>query len=255
MSIGCKSRSAANASLLYLLSAVAVIAWVKPCCAQMTPEEAQARLEARIAAENAAAVKTSTASPGSSNSSEQDRCGIDIGVKFITMHEATRYDSDHVLPKWDAGALVTDVDPAGSAAEAGLEPGDIVSKMGYVVIERPDDISRFMRSAKWGAEYTLTYFRYSGVHVGMSEDEMSSFLKSHNGTASVLAQQEAQQKSATAPGAVPFPLNWVFSCATWVKTIPIGNSPGFITPSLIWMRMAISIITPSRPPRVSHNAR
>ena len=57
------------------------------------------------------------------------------------------------------GALVSGVDPGGPADKAGVEPGDIITKVDGKVIERAGDLPRIIGGTKPGSRTTLQVYR------------------------------------------------------------------------------------------------
>jgi len=185
--------------MLRNLAVIWIIAFSAALCfAQMSPDEAEARLQERIAERNAATTRPVEDVSQISNA-EQSARGIDLGIQFVSMHEASAYDAAKVLPRWDAGVLVTDLDPTGPAAKAGLEIGDIIASIRGEPIRTGDDLFNFMKSARRGMQYSIIYYRFVGLHVGMSEDELDNFIKVHNGVASVVSQAVGQSKVRVPP--------------------------------------------------------
>jgi len=165
----------------------------------MSPDEAEARLQERIAERNASTTRPAADVSQSSDALDRSARGIDLGIQFVSMHEASAYDAAKVLPRWDAGVLVTDLDPSGPAAKAGLEIGDIIASIGGSPIATADELITFMKSARRGTQYSINYFRFMGIHVGMSEDEMNNFVKVHDGVASVVSEIVGQSNVRGAP--------------------------------------------------------
>jgi len=60
------------------------------------------------------------------------------------------------------GALVRSVESGGPAEKAGVEPGDIITKVDGKVIERPGDLQRSIAGVKPGTKTSLQVFRRGG---------------------------------------------------------------------------------------------
>ncbi|WP_084596871.1 S1C family serine protease [Nocardioides aequoreus] len=75
------------------------------------------------------------------------RLGVSVGEPEATI--------DNPAP----GALVSQVEPSGAAGEAGLQEGDVITKVDDQVIEGPDSLVATIRGHRPGDEVTLTYQR------------------------------------------------------------------------------------------------
>jgi serine protease Do len=72
------------------------------------------------------------------------------------------------------GALIRGVEAAGPAEKAGLEAGDIITRVDGKVVEKPGDLQRSIGAIKPGSKSTLQVFRrgaYKDVVVGVTELE------------------------------------------------------------------------------------
>ncbi len=59
-----------------------------------------------------------------------------------------------------SGAIIRVVDPAGPAAQAGLEQGDVITKIGDMTVNTPpDDVKSAVQGAEVGQQITITYTR------------------------------------------------------------------------------------------------
>ena len=87
------------------------------------------------------------------------------------------------------GALVRSVEPGGPAEKAGLEPGDIITRVDGKAVERSTDLPRFIGAIKPGARTTLQVFRR-----GQSRDLPLT-------VAEFEADQPARRTPAEQPGA------------------------------------------------------
>ncbi len=75
------------------------------------------------------------------------RLGVSVGEPETTI--------DNPAP----GALVSQIEPSGAAAEAGLQQGDVITKVDDQVVEGPDSLVATIRGHRPGDEVTLTYQR------------------------------------------------------------------------------------------------
>jgi membrane-associated protease RseP (regulator of RpoE activity) len=75
----------------------------------------------------------------------------------------------NVLPEWESGFFVIELDPDGPAADAGIKPGCIITRMGDVPIRDADDVRAFLKAAVVGKSYDVVFFQYS--------DDSSSWTK------------------------------------------------------------------------------
>ncbi len=50
----------------------------------------------------------------------------------------------------DGGVVVSDVDPAGQAAEHGVQPGDVILSVGSKAVSSPADVEKMVAEAKAG---------------------------------------------------------------------------------------------------------
>ena len=72
------------------------------------------------------------------------------------------------------GALVSGADPGGPADKAGIEPGDIITKVDGKVIDKSGDLPRLIGGAKPGSKAQLQVFRrgsYRDIAVTVAEFE------------------------------------------------------------------------------------
>ncbi len=58
-----------------------------------------------------------------------------------------------------SGVLVTEVAPAGPAAQAGLKPGDIIVAFDGAAVSGVDDLHRLLVTERIGADTTITVLR------------------------------------------------------------------------------------------------
>jgi serine protease Do len=73
-------------------------------------------------------------------------------------------DSNHAMlgvttEKTDEGVKINDITKETAAEKMGLKEGDIITKVGDVKIEDPDDLSKVIRDHKPGDKVTITYLR------------------------------------------------------------------------------------------------
>jgi serine protease Do len=96
------------------------------------------------------------------------------------------------------GAVVSNVEAGGPAEKAGIEPGDIITKVDGRVVERSSDLPRMVGMAKPGAKTALTLFRrgaYRDVSVTVIEFDADR-------TAASAAGRDSAKPQAPAPGAL-----------------------------------------------------
>jgi serine protease Do len=67
--------------------------------------------------------------------------------------------ADYFKLAGDEGVLVTNVEPDGPAAKAGVKAGDVILKLGSREIEDGEDLRRALEKAESGRETTLTVQR------------------------------------------------------------------------------------------------
>ena len=77
--------------------------------------------------------------------------------------------------KSDKGALVKDVSKGSSAEKAGLQKGDIITKVGDKTISSPEDLSAAIKTYKPGDEVKINYLRN-----GKKKDTKATLGKSDN---------------------------------------------------------------------------
>jgi serine protease Do len=82
-----------------------------------------------------------------------------LGVTVKDIDAATR--KEQGIPARVSGAIVTDVEPGSVAARLGVQPGDIVEKLGDVSIKSAQDVSKAMKGVQWGQRRTIQLGRYS----------------------------------------------------------------------------------------------
>jgi serine protease Do len=84
---------------------------------------------------------------------------LGVGVQPVTPDLA-----DALELKTEQGALVSQVEPSGPAAKAGIERGDVIVRFGDVPIERTRDLPRAVASSPPGTEVEIELLR-DGKHV------------------------------------------------------------------------------------------
>ncbi|WP_245602424.1 DegQ family serine endoprotease [Fodinicurvata fenggangensis] len=70
----------------------------------------------------------------------------DLGLELGGLSEERR--SEFGLPRDIEGVLVTEIDPRGLAAEAGLQPGDVIAEVDQEPVSRPADIEEHVVTAR-----------------------------------------------------------------------------------------------------------
>ena len=77
-----------------------------------------------------------------------------LGLSLATLDDAAR--SKYKLSKDANGVVVTDIDPAGPAADKNFRPGDIIVEVQNQPVHAPDDVNRLVdANAKAGKKVTL----------------------------------------------------------------------------------------------------
>ena len=76
---------------------------------------------------------------------ELDQIG-DLGLSVARMSPDLRQRFD--LPEEAGGVVITEVDESGSAAEKGLQPGDIILEVDQESVSSPSDVSERIRKAR-----------------------------------------------------------------------------------------------------------
>lgn len=83
-----------------------------------------------------------------------------LGIMLADVREVVEEQADLVkagVP--GAGAFVLAVAPAGPAAQAGLQAGDVITEMGDVQVEGAADVSEVLSSTRAGTEVPVSYVR------------------------------------------------------------------------------------------------
>ncbi|KZC97009.1 DegQ family serine endoprotease [Oceanibaculum pacificum] len=76
-----------------------------------------------------------------------------LGVTLSSLTEATRQRLD--LAADATGVVITAVDPNGKAARQGLRPGDVIEKVGDIVVSKPGDVQQALSDGKRKAALLL----------------------------------------------------------------------------------------------------
>jgi serine protease Do len=79
--------------------------------------------------------------PTPEQEAEPARLGLTLAPLDAEMRARLGLDSDAT------GAVVTQVQPDGPAARQGVEPGDLITRVGQVPVESPDDVARLVQQA------------------------------------------------------------------------------------------------------------
>ena len=82
---------------------------------------------------------------------EQPENGSEEALQGITVQAVTARTARQVgLPASATGVVVTNVDPAGKAAESGLKRGDVIQEVNHKPVRNTADFESAMRNAKDG---------------------------------------------------------------------------------------------------------
>lgn len=102
--------------------------------------------------------------PGGSQGDSQDVAPLrqgqaKLGVTVVDLDAATRKEQN--VPAKVNGAVVTAVEPGSVAAKLGIQPGDLIQRMGDTEIKSAADVSKAMEGVQWGQKRTIQLGRYS----------------------------------------------------------------------------------------------
>jgi serine protease Do len=101
-----------------------------------------------------------TAAAEEGDSAGQPRPGL--GLALMTPDEAARNGLD--LPRGTQGAVVAQVKPDSPAAEAGLQPGDVITAVGDHKVRNPDEAVKAIREAASGHDGAVALQLRRGGH-------------------------------------------------------------------------------------------
>jgi hypothetical protein len=87
----------------------------------------------------------------------EGRARLGVGVGSLT--DAIR--KEYKIPAGVKGAVVTSVEDGSVAAKLGLEPGDVIERLGDTQILAGEDLVKAMEGVKWGDTKALKWGRYS----------------------------------------------------------------------------------------------
>jgi serine protease Do len=79
-------------------------------------------------------------------------------LSIITDVERQRFKIDDGLE----GAIVTDVDPNGPAAEKHIEPGDVITEAGQKAVANPSDVASRVKDAEAAQKKSVLLFVAKG---------------------------------------------------------------------------------------------
>jgi serine protease Do len=82
-----------------------------------------------------------SARSGGSEGTTEDKAALGVSVAPLTPELATRYN----LPRNAKGVVVQDVNPDGRAADAGLQPGDLIQQVNRQSVETVEDLRTAVR--------------------------------------------------------------------------------------------------------------
>jgi serine protease Do len=97
---------------------------------------------------------TNPESPSSADTA--DTLGMKLSI--ITDVERQRFKIDEGLE----GAIVTEVDPNGPAAEKRIEPGDVITEAGQKSVKRPADVTARVKDAETAQKKSVLLFIAKG---------------------------------------------------------------------------------------------
>lgn len=102
--------------------------------------------------------------PGGSQQDNQDVAPLrqgqaKLGVTVVDLDAAAR--KEQGVPVKVNGAVVTAVEPGSVAAKLGIQPGDLIQRMGDTVIKSAADVSKAMEGVQWGERRSIQLGRYS----------------------------------------------------------------------------------------------
>jgi serine protease Do len=87
--------------------------------------------------------------PTETAKSEQPENSGDDALEGITVENVTARTAQQLgLPATAAGVVVTNVDPAGKAADSGLKRGDVIQEVNHKPVRNTADFESAMRNAK-----------------------------------------------------------------------------------------------------------
>ena len=89
-----------------------------------------------------------------------------LGVSTTNIEEQRTELLDRFGIDAEAGAFVVEVVEGSAAAEAGLEPGDVIISIDGTEVKSKDDVGSAVRGHKPGDEITVTYLRDGEEHTG-----------------------------------------------------------------------------------------
>ena len=78
---------------------------------------------------------------GDSDSAPDDKAALGVSVAPLTPELADRFN----LPKNTKGVVVQEVNPDGRAADAGLQPGDVIQQVNRQAVETVEDLRTAVR--------------------------------------------------------------------------------------------------------------
>jgi len=83
---------------------------------------------------------------------------VRLGVGLNPIDDALR--TQFNIPTSASGVVITTIEPGSVAAEAGFEPGDVISEFDGKKIGRPEDLVEALKSVEWGQTKQVTVSRY-----------------------------------------------------------------------------------------------
>ena len=105
---------------------------------------------------------------------DKDDTGVLEGVGVSDLTQAARGEFD--IPRRIQGALVTDVDPASAAAQAGLTPGDVIQEINHQPVRSAEDAIHLTEHSDTGKTLLKLWSR-DGTHFLVVDESQKPVTK------------------------------------------------------------------------------